>query len=88
MTNAMGVIKDHLVSLLSKQMHDHGMLCGTTLIRTTTVFVERLDLPATSIVQFTDSFFALRHEVEPFLERQEPGPALVYLPQAQEQTFP
>ena len=77
----MGVIRDHLVSLLSKQIHDQASSCGTTLSRTTSV-----DLPATNIVRFTDSFFALRHKVEPFLERQEPEPELVYVPLAQEQT--
>ena len=82
----MGVIKDHLVSLLSKQIHDHGVVVWYDSEQNYKSFVETLDLPATYIVRFTDSFFALRHEIEPFLDRPEPGRALVYVPLAQEQT--
>lgn len=82
----MGVIKDHLVSLLSKQIHDHGIVVWYDPEQNYNSFVETLDLPATNIVRFTDSFFALRHEVEPFLDGPKPGPALVYVPLPQDQT--
>lgn len=82
----MGVVKEHLISVISKQVNDYGVVVWYDPERNYARFVETLDLPGTHIARLTDSFFALRREIEQFLKSEEPGRVVVYVPLAQEQT--
>jgi hypothetical protein len=82
----MGVVKEHLISVISKQVNDYGVVVWYDPEHNYVRFVETLDLPGTHIARLTDSFFALRREIEQFLKSDEPGRVVVYVPQAQEQT--
>ncbi len=82
----MGVVKEYLVSIISKHVSDRGMVVWYDPEHYYAHFVESLTLPATHVARLTDSFFALRHEIEPFLEGELPGRVVVYVPLSQEQT--
>src|SRR5437016_5310026 len=82
----MGVVKEHLISVISKQVNDYGVVVWYDPEHNYALFVETLDLPGTRIARLTDSFFGLRREIEQFLKSEEPGRVVVYVPLAQEQT--
>lgn len=87
----MGKVTDELIALLSKQIQDHGIVVWYDPAQEYAELVERLELPETTILQFTGSFFELRYRMEPFLEFvdedgrfkddiETPPRLLVYLP--------
>jgi hypothetical protein len=82
----MGAVTEHLIHLLSEEVTDHGIVVWYDPEHHYTRFVQSLELAGTHIAQFTDSFFALRREMEPFLSGPEPGRLLVYLPLNQNRT--
>lgn len=82
----MGIVKEHLISVISKQTNDRGVVVWYDPEQSYTGFAESLELPGTHIARFTDSFFALRRELEPFLTGEKPGRVVVYVPLAQEET--
>jgi hypothetical protein len=82
----MGVVKEHLTSLLTRQLNDHGVIVWFDADRHYAQFVESLSLPNADVVRFTNSFFQLRREIERFLEGEVASRVLVYVPLAQEQT--
>src|SRR5690349_8595206 len=67
-TPAMGKVTDHLVSLIKKQVQDHGVVVWYDPERAYINFAPTLDLPGTTVVAFTRAFFALRELIEPHLE--------------------
>lgn len=64
----MGKITEELITLIKKQVQDHGLVVWYDPERVYTDLVSRLELPETTILQFEGSFFELRHRMEPFLE--------------------
>jgi hypothetical protein len=79
-------VTEHLISLVERQVADYRIVLWYDPERHYAKFVEPLELAGTHIARFTDSFFALRHEIEPFLSGPEPGRLLVYVPLNQQQT--
>jgi hypothetical protein len=69
----MGIVTEHLISIVSKHVTDHGIVVWYDPEGHYSNFAESLKLPGTHIARFKDSFFALRHEIEPFLSGPEPG---------------
>lgn len=82
----MGVVKEHLISVISKLVKVHGIVVWYDPERNYARCIDTLDLPGTHIARLSDSFFALRREIEQFLKGEEPGRVVVYVPLAQEQT--
>jgi hypothetical protein len=81
----MGKVTEYLTSLLAKAVNDHAIVVWYDPDRHYEKFIEPLELTATHVVRFRDSFFVLRHEIEPFLSGPEPGRLLVYVPMDQQQ---
>lgn len=82
----MGIVTEHLISLISKEVTNHGVVVWYDSECHYANFAESLELAGTHIARFKDSFFALRREIEPFLSGPEPGRLVVYVPRGQEQT--
>jgi len=76
----MAVVTEHLTSLISKAVTDHGVVVWYDTERDFARFAESFDPPGVRIARYTDSFFALRREIEPFLSGPEPGRVVVYVP--------
>ncbi|MEW6211430.1 MAG: PglZ domain-containing protein [Acidobacteriota bacterium] len=51
-----------------------------------TGIVDDLALPDTRVARYTDSFFRLRHEIEPLMGGTHPPRLVIYVPLAEEQT--
>lgn len=82
----MGIVTEHLISVVSKHVTDHGIVVWYDPERHYSNFAESLELPGTHIARFRDSFFELRHEIETLLSGAEVGRLVVYVPLDQAQT--
>lgn len=87
----MGKVTEELVALITKQVQDHGLVVWYDPEQAYNNVVDQLPLPATTVLRYQDSFFALRHRLEPFLEfvdeagqfttdLETPPRVLVYVP--------
>jgi len=82
----MGHVKQYLTSVISKQVDEKSIVLWYDPEESYNDFAESLELPNTHIARFSDSFFALRREIEPFLSSAEPSRLLVYVPLDEAQT--
>ena len=64
----MGKVTEELVMLITKQVQDHGIVVWYDPEQAYSDVVDQLHLPETTVLRYQDSFFALRHRLEPFLE--------------------
>jgi hypothetical protein len=64
----LGRVTNHLVSLLKKQVYEHGIVVWYDPERAYANVARSLDLPGTTTILFDRSFFALREGLEPHLE--------------------
>jgi len=64
----MGKFTEELVTLITKQIQDHGLVVWYDPEQAYGDIVDQLHLPETTILPYHGSFFALRHCLEPFLE--------------------
>jgi hypothetical protein len=64
----MGKVSEHLHSLIEKQLRDHGIVVWYDPDGHYSRFCETISIPEATIVQWEDSFFRLRHELDGFLE--------------------
>ncbi|PXF57191.1 MAG: hypothetical protein C4B58_10695 [Deltaproteobacteria bacterium] len=64
----MGKVTDHLLSQISKQVNDKGIVVWYDPEKAYTKIIEKLSVPETMVLSFEDSFFRLREQIEPFLE--------------------
>lgn len=87
----MGKVTEELTALVARQVRDHGIVVWYDPEQAYGEVLDHLNLPDTTVVRFTDSFFRLRYQIEPFLEfveedgRLRPGLAtppklLIYIP--------
>ena len=76
----MGIITDYLRKLITKQIEDNGIVVWCDRDRHYTDIVSTLNIPNTTVACYTDSFFELRHEIEPLLDGTEPPRLLIYVP--------
>ena len=66
--DSMGKVTEELVTLITKQIQDHGIVVWYDPEQTYGDVVDQLHLPETSVLRYQGSFFALHHRLEPFLE--------------------
>lgn len=81
----MGVVTEHLVSLIAKQVEDHALVVWYDPEGHYTDVARSLTLPQTTVACYDGSFFALRHQIDPQLNDQHAPRLLVYIPKAQAQ---
>ena len=66
--DSMGKVTEELVTLITKQIQDHGIVVWYDPEQAYGDVVDQLHLPETTVLRYQGSFFALRHRLEPFLE--------------------
>jgi hypothetical protein len=64
----MGKITAELVSLITKQVQDHGLVVWYDPEQAYGDVVDQMHLPETTVLGYQGSFFELRHRLEPLLE--------------------
>ncbi|MGE5573007.1 MAG: PglZ domain-containing protein [Bacteroidota bacterium] len=82
----MGAVSEYLKNLLAKQVEASRIVVWFDPERHYAEVARSLDLPGTTVVCYEGSFFALRREVDPLLEGEEPPRLLVYVPMAEEES--
>jgi hypothetical protein len=84
----LGAVSDHLRSLVERQVRDHGLVVWFDPDGHYRDFVSDLSLPDATIEICGESFFQLRHRIEPYLsaDRDRPPRLVVYVPRSEEET--
>lgn len=82
----MGIVTEHLISLVARQVSDRGVVVWYDPERHYASVVESLTIPETCIARYTDSFFALRYEIEHLLNQPETPHLLIYVPMSRSET--
>jgi len=82
----MGIVSEHLISVVAKHVSDRGVVVWYDPERHYASTVESLTIPGTLIAQYTDSFFALRYEIEHLLNQPETPQLLIYVPMSRSET--
>jgi PglZ domain len=78
-----GIVTDHLVSLIAKQVEDHALVVWYDPEGHYRQVAARLTLERATVARYEDSFFALRHQIDPLLNDLEAPRLVVYVPMAQ-----
>lgn len=76
----MGIVSDHLVSLVAKQVAEHRLVVWYDPGAAYQTVAERLHLPGTTVARYDGSFLKLRREIDPLLDGLEPPKLVVYVP--------
>jgi hypothetical protein len=82
----MGIVTDYLANLIARQVDESGLVTWYDPDRHYQTLAQNLVLSNTTIAHYTGSFFALRHQVEPFIGGLEPPRLIVYVPLDQVKT--
>lgn len=89
----MGIVTDHLKQVIRKQVNERGIVVWYDPERAYEDALDDLQMPDVTMVKYVDSFFALRHEIEPLLDidapsgqADQPPALLIYVPLAHTQT--
>ncbi|MEK6799670.1 MAG: PglZ domain-containing protein [Planctomycetota bacterium] len=82
------IVTDHLVSLITKQVADNGVVVWYDPEGVYAEAVETLDLPDTTVLRYEGSFINLRWRIDQkkLMDGEEPPRLVVYVPMAQDQT--
>src|SRR4051794_3206461 len=81
-----GVVTDHLVGLIVKQVEDHGLVVWYDPEGHYREAVTSLRPSGTRMARYDGSFFRLRHEIDPLLNGLQPPRLVVYVPLDQADT--
>ena len=81
-----GVVTDHLVRLVAKQVEDHRLVVWYDPEGHYRAVAAALDLPETTVDRHDGSFFALWRRVSPLLEGLDPPRLVVYVPEERART--
>src|SRR5271157_1083838 len=73
-------VSDYLRSLIAKQVEDRRLVVWFDPERVYSRAAASLDFPGTKVTLYTDSFFALRKEIDPLFNDQQPPRLVVYVP--------
>jgi hypothetical protein len=76
----MGIVTNYLISMLTKQVDNHGLILWFDPEGYYEELAAQLTLPNTTILRYEDSFFAVRHQAEPLINGTEPPRLVVYIP--------
>lgn len=82
----MGTVSHYLRDLIAKQIKEHGIVVWFDPDKRFATFIHELGIPDTKVFCYEGSFFALRHDVEPFIGGLEPPRLLVYVPLSEGET--
>ncbi len=75
-----GTVSNHLVSLVAKQVEDHGLVVWYDPDGHYADVAATLTLPLTTVARYTDSFIALRHEIDPLMNGTDAPRLVIYVP--------
>ncbi len=75
-----GVVTDHLVSLIARQVDDHSLVVWYDPEGAYRECVTALSLPGTAVEQYDGSFFELRRRIDDMMTGVEPPRLVVYVP--------
>jgi len=64
----MGKLSDRIRSMIARQVKNWGIVVWYDPEKAYTGLIQNLGVPDTTVLTYTDSFFRLRHELEPHLE--------------------
>ncbi|SHJ91137.1 PglZ domain-containing protein [Desulfatibacillum alkenivorans DSM 16219] len=64
----MAKLSDRIRSMIARQVKDRGIVVWYDPEKAYAGLIQNLDLPETAVLQYADSFFRLRHELESYLE--------------------
>ena len=83
-----GIVTEHLISLIAKQVDDNGLVVWYDPDGAYSEVVEGLELPDTTVLRYEGSFVRLRWEIDQrrLMDGEEPPRLVVYVPMAQEET--
>ncbi|HVC94508.1 MAG TPA: PglZ domain-containing protein [Pirellulales bacterium] len=81
-----GVVTQHLVSMIARQVADHGLVVWYDPERYYQDVAADLPIPETTIARYDGSFFALRREIDHLLNGLGPPRLVVYVPLDQADT--
>ena len=81
-----GVVTDHLVQLIAKQLDDRGLVVWYDPEQAYDGVAAELRLPSTTVARYDDSFLQLRKEIDHLLNDSRPPRLVVYVPIEQEKT--
>ena len=76
----MGLVTDYLRQIVQRQVDEHGLVVWYDPDRSYTNTASYLDIPNASFLAYTDSFFRLRHDIEPYFNQLDPPKLIVYVP--------
>ncbi len=82
------IVTDHVVSLIAKQVDDHGLVVWYDPEGIYAQAVETVDLPDTTVLRYEGSFVDLRWQIDQknLMDGEEPPRLVIYVPMAQDQT--
>ena len=83
-----GIVTRHLISLIAKQVADHGLVVWYDPDGVYADAVGALELPDTTVLRYEGSFFDLRWRIDQqkLMDGEEPPRLVVYVPLAQDKT--
>jgi len=83
-----GLVTEHLISLIRKQVEEHGLVVWYDPDGLYAEVTESLALPDTTVLRYEGSFIKLRWEIDQkhLMDGEEPPRLVVYVPLAQDQT--
>src|ERR1044071_4053202 len=64
----MGKLSDRVCEMLAKQISQRGIVVWYDPEKAYSNLAHNLNLPETSVLHYEDSFFRLRHDLEPYLD--------------------
>lgn len=82
----MGLVSEYLQNLIARQVDEKRLVLWFDPEGHYADLARDLALPDTTIARYDDSFFALRHAIEPLLGDDQPPRLVVYVPLAEEAT--
>jgi PglZ domain len=82
----MGIVSEHLVGLIAKQVEERCLVVWYDPAADYRVVAERLEMSGTTIARYDGSFLKLRREIDPLLGKLEPPKLVVYVPVEQSNT--
>lgn len=82
----MGLVSQHVVSLIDRQVQEHGVVVWYDPERAYSGLAANLSLPETTVSRYDGSFFRLRHEIDHLMNGEQPPRLVVYVPMEQADT--
>ena len=82
----MAVVTEYLTNLIGKQVDERSLVVWYDPEQAYRDAAASLQLPKTKVVRYDGSFVQLRHDIDQFLNQQQPPRLVVYVPHAQADT--